>query len=208
MDKKEYTKIMKLLDEGKIDELKQYLDKRMHAKYLENARKAIMSLINGDCFKECPSYYQRVDLHQGILKIYCGIFDKTESGIVLAHKNSNLFELYDEELLNANLEEILKRSNSFDWENKKQKLEIIKTILANLDAQYQREVQSTSKKDKCIEAQSSNENVSVIVPSNYYTIAHQLLGEQVKEYMNDEGKGIYLKSPNGKALIMGMVRKQ
>lgn len=203
MNKTEYNTITKLLDEGKIDELKQYLDKQMDTIYLKSARKVLMNLINSDCETEYPSHYQRVELHQGIRKTYRGIFTRNENGLILLYRDSNLFELYNEEILTPSMKDILERTCSFEQETKKQKLEGIKRVIADLDKTVQREVAYISHDEKCIEAWSSNEKVSVIVPSEYYTIAHQLLGEKVEEYMDNEGTGICLKSSNGRALIMG-----
>lgn len=208
MDKTEYKTIMSLLNEGKIDELKQYLDKRMNSKNLNNVRKTIMSLINDDCMKDYPSHYQRTYLHQGVLKTYCGIFTKTEDGIIIIHKDSNLFQLYDESILNPTLEEIMERTCSLGVERKKERLEAAKRLLSNTNNRFQKEIWYTSEDDEYIEAWPSNEAISTYVPKKYYDIAHSLLGEQVKEYMDNNGNGIYLKSPNGKALIMRMKREK
>ena len=210
MDKTEYETINKLVDEGKLKELKEYLDERMDANYIKAARQAIMSLINSDCIKEHPSYYERVELHQGIIKTYLGLFEKTENGIVICHKDSNIFELYNEKILNSSLKDILKRTADFgDINEKKYKLESIKRALTSLDKKCQREIVYTSEEANNIEAWtstvqtgSSYKDLSVIVPSNYYKIAHKLLGEKTEEYMYSKGDGLYLKSPKGKALIM------
>lgn len=208
MDKTEYKTIMSLLSEDKIDKLKQYLEKRMNSRYSNNARKAIMSLINEDCIKDYPSYYQRTKLHQSVLKTYCGIFTKTDDGIILLHKGSNLFQLYDENVLDSTLEEIMERSWSYGVETKNKKLEFAKRLLSILDNRYQKDIYCTREDDKHIEVWPSDEATSVYVPKNYYDTAHILLGEPVEEYMDNKGNGIYLKSPNGKALIMKMIHEE
>lgn len=207
MDKTEYKRIINYLDEGKIDELREYLDNRMDYLELKNTRKVIMDLINDDCIREYSKYRQSSGRRK-MEKTYIGILEETDNGIVMLHKGGNLFNLYNNELIDDNIEEIMERSNKLRSDSlREDQLASLQRILSTVDDKYQRGIAYTSECDQLLEAYTQNEDISVLVPIKYYTFAHQLLGEETKEYTNNNGTGIYLKSTKGKALILKMEEK-
>jgi len=209
MTKEEYEKIKLLLDQGKIDELNKYLDDRMDSKYINKARKAVMQIIDDDCETEYPSYYERVNLHLGIKKYYKGVITSTESGLIIFHKNSNLFKLYNGKILNETIEQIIERNAKYS--HKKERNKIIESAQRsddNLDKNFTEEVICSDNVNDDIVLLSEDENVSARVPGYYYSIAHKLLGDEVEEHIHKSGSGLYLKSPYGKAVIMSRVRKR
>ena len=78
MNKEEYKTIINLLNENKIDELRKYLDNRMNSKYTSQVQKTILKLINSDCDRQYPSYYQRTQLHEVVKKYYRGFYTRKE----------------------------------------------------------------------------------------------------------------------------------
>lgn len=205
MNRKEYNTIMKLLNSGQIDELREFLDKNVDSKYLVSARKALMDLINSDCIKEYPSYYNRVNNHVGVLKTYKGIFFKTDNGLIITAGDSNLFELCNKNIINEDIDEIIERTCAQYNNNTKiikERLEILKEIVAVLDEKYTKEVFCSGEEGTLIQAWTDDKKSSVVVPTKYYRLANKLLGKDTLKYTDDKGMGMYLKSDNGKALIM------
>ena len=204
MEKEEYNKIIELLDNKKYDEIRDYVEKRKDIKYIKGARKAIMSLIDSSCLKDYPSYYQRTH-HQGIVKTYLGFYEKTEKGFILVHDNSNIFEIYNDEILTPDIEGMLRRSLTLgDSEDRLKQLKIIKNIISSLENEGNMIIDRTEEGYKEVKAYADYCCSSVVIPSDYYNITHKLLGEDTEEYIYDCEMGLYFKSSKGKALILGI----
>lgn len=201
MTKEEYKKIIELLDENRIEELKKYLDERMNSKYINGVRKAINDLIDNDCDKDYPSYYARTVLHYGVTKIYKGIYGETDKGFIILHKRSNAFELYDKSVLTDNIAQALESSCVYSDERKR-KGEELSNLLSNLANKDLTPIYSFNQDKNNTEVWSADGAASMVVPTMYYKIAHKLLGEQAKEYMIQEANGVYFDSPNGRALVL------
>ena len=212
MDKTEYKKIINYLDEGKIDELRKYLDDRMNLKELKNVKKVLMNLLESDYYRRYPSYTQRLNGEGKMKKVYNGIFEKTENGIIVFHENSNLFELYNTEILNTSLENMMEYNRDYYNENVAHKvkrgdmLDRIQEGLDGLDDRYYKEVAYLQITDdrRYVRLFNKDEKLDVLVPNRYYTIAHQLIGDNTDEYLDSNGTGVYMKSAHGRALIMRM----
>ena len=212
MDKTEYKKIINYLDEGKIDELRKYLDDRMDLKELKNVKKVLMNLLESDYYRRYPSYTQRLNGEGKMKKVYNGIFEKTENGIIVFHENSNLFELYNTEILNTSLENMMEYNRDYYNENVAHKvkrgemLDRIQEGLDGLDDRYYKEVSYLQITDdrRYVRLFNKDEKLDVLVPNRYYTIAHQLIGDSTDEYLDSKGTGVYMISAHGRALIMRM----
>ena len=212
MDKTEYKKIINYLDEGKIDELRKYLDDRMDLKELKNVKKVLMNLLESDYYRRYPTYTQRLNGEGKMKKVYNGIFEKTENGIIVFHENSNLFELYNTEILNTSLENMMEYNRDYYNENVAHKvkrgdmLDRIQEGLDGLDDRYYKEVAYLQITDdrRYVRLFNKDEKLDVLVPNRYYTIAHQLIGDNTDEYLDSKGTGVYMKSAHGRALIMRM----
>lgn len=204
MNRKEYDVIMRLLNENKIDELKEYLSERMYSNATGSAKNALMSLINDNCDKEYPSYHMRVDLKQGkVIKTYKGDYEKTDDGFIINHDGSNCFELYDESLLVPDILDPLERSIDYgNQEDRRKRLNALKIYLSRLDETCKDKIYWTTWEDENIIAWSKDEKDEVIVPGNMYLVAETLLGKHVEEYLFNDRNGIFLRSPKGRALIM------
>ena len=127
---------------------------------------------------------------------------KLDNGFVIAD-DCNVYQLYDEDLLSADIEDIMLKTCAVDDHGRrKENLVLIKQLLTTLDERYSIPIIGTSKEEKKVKAWSSVDDSSVFVPASNYNNAHTLLGSQIEEYIDEEGRGIYLKSPNGKVLIM------
>ena len=196
ISKKEYDTILKLLEEGKIQEIKEYLTEQLNIEYINSARKTIMELINSDCDKKYPSYYERTKLHKGVLKLYRGIYTEVGNGFVICHKDSNLFQLYDRSILTPEINNILS-ANVFQYDEKK--TQKIIDSLSKFDKDNLKLI-SLKKKEKEDLVIYSKEGYKLIIPNEYYVIAHKLLGDDVNEYIFDGG--IYIDSSKGKAIVM------
>ena len=209
MNRKEYDVIMKLLNEGKVDELKNYLSEQMYSNATRSAKNALMSLINENCSKEYPSYHMRVDLKQGkVIKTYKGDYERTDDGFIINHKNCNCFELYDESLLVPDILEPLERSTEYgNIESKRERLNNIKLLLSKLDEMCKQKICWTTFDDDNIIAWTKDESEPIIVPGKMYMIAETLLGKHIEEYSYNNKNGIYLKSSKGRVLIMRNKRK-
>lgn len=201
MNKKEYEEITKFLDDGQIEELRKYLDERMNSKYINGVRKAINDLIDNDCDKKYPSYYARTRLHYGVIKIYKGIYSETDKGFIILHKRSNAFELYDKSILTDNIAQALERSCVYSDERKR-KGEELSNLLSKLVSKDLTPIFAVDQDSNYTKVSSGDGQVSMVVPTMYYKIAHKLLGEQAKEYMIQEANGVYFDSPNGRALVL------
>ena len=201
MNKNEYEKINKLLDEGKIDELRDYLDERIGIRKYSASIKAIMELIETDCYRKYPSYYERTQLHKGSFKVYRGFYSKLENGFVICHKDSNIFRLYDDKILTPEMKKILETSiedkNSLDIQKKEG---VILDVLSNASL-TSKLVLSTSKEGNVTTSYTLNKEIALPVPTGYYNAAHKILGKDTKEYI-DGNKGLYLSSPIGQAYLM------
>ena len=210
MDKTEYKKIINFLDKGQIDELRKYLDDRMDLKELKKVKKVLMDLINSDYYNEYPSYYQRKNHDEKVKKVYNGIFEKTESGIIVLHQNSNLFQIYNKEVLNPNLEQLLEYNREYYNQHhdikRETMLDKIQTGLADLDKRYKKKAYffDLTDDDRYVEVSDRYEKASALIPNRYYKMAHQLIGDETDEYLDSKGSGVYIKSNYGRALIMRM----
>ena len=214
MDKTEYKRIINYLDEGKIDELRRYLNDRMNLKELKNVEKVLMNLLESDCYRMYPSFYERLNGLGKMKKVYNGIIEKTENGIIVFHESSNLFELYKEEISNTNLENMIEYNRNFYDDNdghrekREDMLYKIQDKLDGLDKKYHKKVIYTSTDDhRYVRLLDRYEKIDVFVPNRYYTIAHQLIGDNTEEYLDSKGTGVYMKSTHGRALIMRMEEK-
>ena len=207
MTKEEYAKIKELLDQGKTEEIYKYLEERINAKYINKARTAIMKIIDDDCEIEYPSYHQRVNLHMGVRRYYKGIITKTENGLIIFHKNSNIFNLYNNCILNQTLLDIISRNEKYsDEQERNRKISLIESQNRHLDTNYPMLVNFTHTEKSNTELWPYDESVSALVPTYYYDIAHQLLGEDTKEFINKTGSGVCLRSEYGSAVIMSRRR--
>ena len=201
MTKEEYKRIIELLDEGKTEELRIYLNQRMDSRYINMVLNTIKQLIDSDCETEFPSYYQRTELHQGVQKLYKGFYSELDSGFVMCHKKSNIFELYDRSILTPKIIQSLEGSYYFDTDEKRESnVQKIKTIFSGCSKNEAKAIFSTNKEDKDIIANTMDGN-ELIIPSEYYTVAHNLLGEDTLEYAYKDSLGIYFSSPRGRAIV-------
>lgn len=207
MTKEEYAKIKELLDQGKTEEIYKYLEERINAKYINKARTAIMKIIDDDCEIEYPSYHQRVNLHMGVRRYYKGIITTTESGLIIFHKNSNVFNLNTTGIVNKTIEDIICRNEKYsDDTERNRKISLIESQNRHLDTNYPMLVNFTHIEKGNTELWPYDESVSALVPTYYYDIAHQLLGEDTKEFINKTGSGVCLRSEYGSAVIMSRRR--
>ncbi len=200
MNKNEYETIIKLLDEEKINELRKYLDERINIKDVNKVRKAIMSLINNHCEIDYPSYQARVERHEGPKKYYRGIYSEVDNGLVMLHRQSNAFQLYDRSILTPNIIKILEGTQFYN--NKKTILSMSKSIIdffGKLSTDELIPIQNAEGKEK-VTTLLTETDIEFSVPSQYYEIAHQMLGEDIEEYAFE--KGLFVDSPKGRALIM------
>ena len=205
MKKNEYEKINKLLDEGNIDELRDYLDECIGVRKYSATIKAIMELIETDCIRKYPSYYERTQLHKGSFKVYRGFYSKLENGFVICHKGSNIFRLYDDKILTPEMKKILETSiegNSLSDTQEKEKK--ILDVLSNVSLNS-KPVLSTSEDGNATTSYTLDKEISLQVPTKYYKAAHKILGEDTKEYINED-KALYLTSPIGQAYLMRLTR--
>ena len=205
MNKEEYNTILKLLDDGNKEELKKYLDKRINIKYINSVQKAITNLINSDCSKEYPSYYQRVNLHSGVIKLYKGFYNEIDNGFVICHKRANAFQLYDRSILTPKIINMLEGSYYFNKEEDRiSKSQKLINILSSFNESKLKPIFS-----KCIDEKNiivwSSDGYELVVPNDYYVIAHKLLGEDTLEYITSTG--IYFNSHKGKALVTRKITK-
>lgn len=199
MNKAEYNKIMMYLEQNKIDELKKYLDERMNSRYYNNIRRAIMDLISSDCTIDNPSYYQRTELHQGPIKVYNGLFTKTDNSFILCHKLSNAFLLHDFSILTPDIEKSFGRPYSKDEESNVKKLQ---KIFSSIDKRFKLPVYSTNVEEKFLRAWSLDGDEDAIVPNEYCVMATRLLGDNASMFTDKNGSGVFFESPTGKALIL------
>lgn len=196
ISKKEYDTILKLLEEGKSSEIKEYLTEQLNIEYINSARKTIMELINSDCDKKYPSYYERTKLHKGVLKLYRGIYTEIGNGFVICHKDSNLFQLYDRSILTPEINNMLSANVFQDNEQKTQR---IIECFSKLDKDNLKLI-SLKKKEKENLIILTKDGYKITIPNEYYVVAHRLLGDDVNEYIFDGG--IYIDSSKGKAIVM------
>ena len=136
-----------------------------------------MNLLESDYYRRYPNYTQRLNGEEKMKKVYNGIFEKTEN---VAHK--------------------VKRGDMLD---------IIQEGLDGLDDRYYKEVSYLQITDdrRYVRLFNKDEKLDVLVPNRYYTIAHQLIGDNTDEYLDYKGSGVYMKSAHGRALIMRMEEK-
>ena len=203
MKKHEYEKINKLLDEGNIDELRDYLDECIGVRKYSATIKAIMELIETDCIRKYPSYYERTQLHKGSFKVYRGFYSKLENGFVICHKGSNIFRLYDDKILTPGMKKILETSidgNSLSETQEKKILDILSNPSLN-----SKPVLSTSEDGNVTTSYTLDKEISLSVPTKCYLSAHKILGEDTNEYI-DEDKALYLTSPIGQAYLMRLTQ--
>ena len=207
MTKEEYTKIKELLDQGKTKEIYEYLEERINAKYINKARNAIMKIIDDDCEIEYPSYHQRVNLHMGVRRYYKGIITTTDSGLIIIHRNSNIFNINTTAIINDTVEGIITRNEKYsDDAERSKKISQVESQSMHLDTNFPMLVNCTHTEKGNTELWPYDESVSAIVPTFYYDIAHELLGEDTKEYISESGSGLCLKSKYGSAVIMSRIR--
>lgn len=207
MTKEEYEKIKLLLDQGKTKEIYKYLEERINAKYINKARTAIMKIIDDDCEIEYPSYHQRVNLHMGVRRYYNGIITTTESGLIIFHRNSNVFNLNTIGIVNKNIEDVICRNKKYsDDTERNRKISLIESQNKHLDTNYPMLVNFTHTEKGNTELWPYDESVSALVPTYYYDIAHELLGEDTKEFISKTGSGVCLRSEYGSAVIMSRRR--
>ena len=207
MNKEEYKTIINLLNENKIDELRKYLDNRMNSKYVSQVQKTLLKLINSDCDRQYPSYYQRTQLHEGVKKYYRGFYTKVDNGFIICHGNGTAFQLYDRSILSSEIIDILERSYYyyFDEEERKKHSQRLINIFSDLNEKNVKKISSINENKTNVIASTSDEQ-KIIISTEYYKIAHKLLGEDVLEYIS--GNAMYFNSPNGKALVCRMNNKK
>ena len=212
MRKEEYEKICGFIEKEDLAGLKKYVDTVMDNNNLLPARRAVMELVNQDSEKEYPSYYQRVELHQGIRKYYNGVIAKIEDGLLIFHMNSNIFYLNNEKIIDKELNDIITRNIKYsNKENRDNTIASTKKYLTKVDSNYITPVVTISDNTNGItdvEVWPEDKSFSALVPGNLYRIAHELLGKQVEQYVKEPGDALYLKSPLGKAVIGSRVRKR
>ena len=202
MNKEEYNIIMDYLNEGKIEDLKKYM---MENKYINSLQKTLTELINSNCEKKYPSYYQRVNLKKGIVKLYRGLYAEMDNGFIICHDESNIFQLYDKSILTPKMIDMLEGSYHFwNGEKRKEYIQIINEIFSDLNKDKLKQIFSTKEENNKITAYSKN-GYEIMIPKKYYNFAHNILGDDTSEYIS--GNGVYFDSPKGKALVMGMQKK-
>ena len=200
MNREEYNKINNLLDLGKIDELRTYLDERLNTKEIAKVRKVLKELINSDYCIEYPTYYEKTILNKGITKIYKGFYIQRENSFIICHGNANIFELYDKRILTKDMKEMLENSNLIADTKRK---DAIVSALPDIYKDFCKPVFFSDKSDKYVEVSTGTYEESVEVPRIYYEIAEKLLGDKVSKYIDKNAKGVYFESSNGKALVLG-----
>lgn len=202
MNKKERETILKLLDENNLDEIRKYIEDTADSKYISSARKTIKDIINGNCVQEHPSYYSRVYLNKGIDKSYKGIFLENQNGFIICDGPGYAFELYNKHILTPEMKLVLERSDFIgNIDEKAKNKEMLLKIFSSIDRGTS-PIFCTMEEGKTVTAWLANRLSSISVPCNCYKEAHKLLGDSVEEFVIESGNGLYLKSTNGKALIM------
>lgn len=196
MKKEEYNIIMSYLNDGKIEELKKYL---IDCNY-SSEQETLLKLINSDCDKIYPSYYQRVELKKGVMKVYNGFYTEMGNGFVILHRDSNIFQIYDRNILTPKMVEMLEGSLKYSQEGQRQKYtQIVYDAFSELNKDKLKPVYSKNEDGKCIVVKTKD-GQELTFPAEYCIIAHKLLGEDTSEYIIKDG--MYFDSPKGRAIVL------
>ena len=202
MKQEEYKIIMEYLNEGKIDDLKKYL---IDCNY-SSEQETLLKLINSDCIKKFPSYFQHTKQKKGTLKMYRGFYTEMEKGFVIIHRDSNLFQIYDKSILTPKMIEMLEGSYKYKDEGQRQKYtQIVRDVFSELNNKEKlKSIYSTNEDGKYYVVESED-GQELTFPTEYCNIAHKLLGEDTSEYIVKNG--MYFDSPKGRAIILSYPNK-
>ena len=207
MKKEEYLKICELIEKGDLTELQNYVDDTMNNVKLRPQRDAIMKIIKQDSEVEYPSYNLRVNKHQGPKIYYKGVIAKTENGILILHRNSNIFLINDEKVLDSIIARNIKYSNT---EDRNKVITRLNNFLPKTDEIFTHQVfylPDMQDESADVELFSKDNSSSIIVPEYFYRLACDMLVNQTEKFISDKADALYIKSNQGKALIGARTRK-
>ena len=212
MKREEYLKICELIEKGDLVELQNYVDDTMNNNKLRPQRTAIMKMIKQDSEVEYPSYYQRVNKHQGPKIYYNGVIAKTENGILIFHRNSNIFLINNEKIVDSKLSGIIARNIKYsNTEDRNEVITRLNNFLPKTDEIFTHQVfclPDASEDSADIELFSEDNSSSIIVPRYFYRLAGDMLVNPTEQYISDKADALYIKSKQGKALIGARTRKK